>query len=131
MGKVADCSLFAHCFNLAVFTVHNEVAKVMFLRVSVCPQGGGIPACLAGGILAAGLRGVAWSGGLSAPGGVSAPGGGLLGGVCSQGRAGIPACTKADPPGETATAADVTHPTGMHSFFIINFDFSHLILHCT
>ena len=32
----------------------------MFLQVSVCPQGGGIPACLAGGIpacLAAGLGG--------------------------------------------------------------------------
>ena len=44
-----------------IITVHNEVAKVMFLQVSVCPGGGGgIPACLAGGIpacLAAGLQG--------------------------------------------------------------------------
>ena len=55
-------------------------------------------------------------------------GGGLLRGwgacsqgVCSEGvpvpgGAGIPACTEADPPGETATAADGTHPTGMHSY---------------
>ena len=48
------------------------------------------------------------TGGVSVHGGVSAPG-----------RAGIPACTEADPPaGETATAADGTHPTGMHSCFI-------------
>ena len=35
---------------------------------------------------------------------------------------GIPACTEADPsPGETATAADGTHPTGMHSCtFVVN-----------
>ena len=46
-----------------IFTLRNEVAKVMFLQVCVCPQGGGgvggIPACLAGGIpacLAAGLQ---------------------------------------------------------------------------
>ena len=30
---------------------------------------------------------------------------------------GIPACTEADTLGETATAADGTHPTGMHSSF--------------
>ena len=51
----------------------------------------------------------------------------LVPGVCSGGvpgpggsaprRVGIPACTEADPPGETATAADGTHPTGMHSCF--------------
>ena len=52
--------------------------------------------------------------------GVSGPGGrlllgGLLWGVWSSGD-GIPACTEADPPPEeTATAADGTHPTGMHS----------------
>ena len=28
----------------------TKFAKVMFLQVSVCPQGGGIPACIAGGI---------------------------------------------------------------------------------
>ena len=56
-------------------------------------------------------RGGAWSGGVPGPGGVSAPGGCLV-----PGRGvGIPACTEADPPGETATAADGTHPTGLHS----------------
>ena len=37
-----------------------KFAKVMFLHVSVCPQGGGIPACIAGGIPAclAGIQGV-------------------------------------------------------------------------
>ena len=82
-----------------VITVRNEVVKVMFLQVCVCPQGGcGIPACLACGIpacLAAGLQGGllpgwwcllwrgAWSGGVPGPGGrvctpgaVPAPGGG-------------------------------------------------------
>ena len=47
-------------------------------------------------------------------------GGSAPGGVYSQGG-GIPAYTEADPPplpqGETATAADGTHPTGMHSCF--------------
>ena len=59
-----------------VITVRNEVAKVKFLQVSVCPQGGGIPACFAGGIpacLAAGLQGV------------PAPGEYLLWGGCSRG----------------------------------------------
>ena len=38
-------------------------------------------------------------------------------GVCVVLGGGIPACTEADPPppGETATAPDGTHPTGMHS----------------
>ena len=109
----------------------RSFAKVMFLQVCVCPRGGlSIPACLAGGIpacLAAGLQGVCYPsmhcrwypsmlcnrspgglfwGGVPVPRGVSAPGG-----------AGIPACTEATPlpQGETATAADGTHPTGMHS----------------
>ena len=62
---------------------------------------------------------------------MSAPGGGLLlGGVCSQGgcvcswgggvsaaRGGGLLCSEAATPSpeETATAADGTHPTGMHS----------------
>ena len=74
----------------------------MFLQVSVCPQGG-IPACLAGGIparLAAGLWGVCSQGGW----------GGLLPGGAWR------------PPGkQTATVADSTHPTGMHSRFQANF----------
>ena len=81
-------------YTCKIITVRNEVAKVMFLQVCVCPQGGGIPGCLATGV-----RG----------------GGCLFGGVCSWG-AGIPACTETEPPpGEMATAADGTHPTGMHS----------------
>ena len=60
----------------------------MFLQACFGPQGF---AWFLGGVLVPG------------PGGVSAPGG-------------IPACTEADtPPGETATAADGTHPTGMYS----------------
>ena len=76
--------------------VRNEVAKVMFLQVSVSPWGG-----------------------MPGPGG-------LLRGVCSRGvlgpgggGVGIPACTEADPPGDTATAVDGTHPTGMHSCWLI------------
>ena len=68
-------------------TVRNEVAKVMFLQVSVCPQGGGA---------------WSWRGeGCMVPGGVHGRG------------VGIPAFTEADPPPrETATAADGTPPTG-------------------
>ena len=90
-----------------IITVRNEVAKVMFLQVCVCPQGGL-------------LQGGAWSWGVSALGGGLLPGGAWSwGDVCSRGI-GIPACTEADtprPPGEMATAADGTHPTGMHSCF--------------
>ena len=81
--------------------------------------GGGIPACLAGGIPAGphqeGVsrptpRGVSRStpGGSPGPqpGGPPAP---HLGGGC------IPACIEADPPPWMATAAGSTHPTGMHS----------------
>ena len=92
-----------HVFKLAFvpapldfITVCNEVAKVMFLQVSVCPQG-----VCSRGVSAPGTgtwsRG-AWSG---VPGlggawswGVSAPWGG-----CGCSRAGgIPACTEAEPP---------------------------------
>ena len=67
----------------------------MFLQVSVCPQGGGIPACLTGGIpacLAAGLGG----GVVPAPRGVPAPAGCLLWGrgACSGGGVG------GDPPAD-------------------------------
>ena len=62
-------------------------------------------------------RGGAWSRvGLLLGGGCLVQGVPGPGGVCSHGGAvGIPACTEADPPGETATTADGTHPTGMHS----------------
>ena len=57
------------------FYRRQEVAKVMFLQVSVCP--GGVPG---------------------------------LGGVSQH-------ALRQTPPGETATPADSTHPTGMHSCF--------------
>ena len=69
-------------------------------------------------------RGGAWSGGLVPGGclvpGVPGPGGGYLlprgalswGGICSRGvPGGAP---------RTATAAGGTHPTGMHSCFVMN-----------
>ena len=66
----------------------------MFLQVCVCPRGRG---------------GGGWSQGCLLLGGLPGPGGG-------GGGVGIPACTEADPPGETATAAEGMHPTGMHSY---------------
>ena len=68
----------------SIVTVRNEVAKVMFLQVSVCPRG--VPAprgCLVGrgGCLVLGMGKGAWSGGVP----------GLGGG------GGIPACTEVDP----------------------------------
>ena len=99
-----------------LITVRNEVAKVMFSQACVCRRGG------------AWSQGDAWSRGEGL-----VPGGLVPGGVCSRGSGpggvggsgprgslvpggvGIPACTEADPLGEMATAADGTHPTGMHS----------------
>ena len=61
-------------------------------------------------------RGHAWSEGLPGHGWwCLVPGGAWSQGVPGPGGVGIPACTEADPPGETATAADGTHPNGMHS----------------
>ena len=74
-------------------------------RVSV--HGGGVPGP-GGGCRGAAPGRVAWSRG---GGELHVPGGCLL-----WGEGGFPACTEADtPPGETATAADGTHPAGMHS----------------
>ena len=72
-------------YSLRLITVRNEVAKVMCLQASVCPQGEGV--CLS----------ACWD----IPREQTPP------------RADPP--RGADPPGETATAADSTHPTGMHS----------------
>ena len=90
---------------ILVITVRNEVAKVMFLHACVCPQGrGSAPeGCL--------LEGGAWSWGW----GVCSRGCLVPGGVCSWG--GWYPSMHSLPPGETATAADGTHPTGMHSCF--------------
>ena len=98
-----------------VVTVHNEVAKVMFLLACVCLRGG----CLVPGGL---VRGV------SAPGRKwSCPVGGCSGGDGCSGRAewwcllwgGLVSqhAVRQIPPGETATAADGTDPTGMHSCY--------------
>ena len=72
-----------------------------------------------------GPRGVC-PGGVPGPGGacsrgVPGPKGSALGGGCLvPGGGGIPACTEAEPPpGETATAADGMHPTGMHSCYFL------------
>ena len=73
----------------SVVTVNNEVAKVMFLQVSVCPQGGWYPSipcrwypsmpCIRS------PRGGFWSGGVWSGGGVCSRGGVCsLGGVCSR-----------------------------------------------
>ena len=43
--------------------------------------------------------------------------GGLAGGVQAQVWGCIPACTEADTPQQTTTAAGGTHPTGIHSCF--------------
>ena len=76
----------------------------MFLQVSVCPRGGGGKgACSGGGCLV--LGGLLWGVVVVCSGGCLLPRGGLV----SQ------HALRQTPPGETATAADGTHPTGMHS----------------
>ena len=79
----------------ATFYRPHEVAKVMFSQACACPQGGWSRGGVVwGGCLVWGVG--AWSGGL----------------VVSQ-----HALRQTPSPGETATAADGTHPTGMHSCF--------------
>ena len=117
----------------SLVTVSKEVAKVMFLQVCICPQGGGgIPAGPAGGIpacLVAGLQGVtpaylAW--------GVPGPGGELVWGVLClvwvvpaprrvPGLGGylLWGAVERPPHQQTAIVADGTHPTGMHSCYSV------------
>ena len=91
------------------------------VKNSVHGGGGGIPACIAGGIpacLADIWRGVVSQHALHGGGGLQAhtqgeAEGSGQGGL--QARRGFPACTEADRPPWTATAAGGTHPTGMHS----------------
>ena len=64
--------LCLHITFTPIFTVRNEVAKVMFLQVCVCPQGRGVPG--PGGIWSWGW-GLLLGGGHLVPVG-SAPGGG-------------------------------------------------------
>ena len=89
------CIIFCACktvkkyfakVGVVIITVRNEVAKVMFLQVCVCPHGV----------------------------------------VSASVLAGIPPHWEQTPPGETATAADGTHPTGMHSCWEKSFDCKHV-----
>ena len=89
-----------------LFTVRNEVAKVMFLHLSVSPRGGGLPQCVLG---------------------YHPPGAGThtprsrpsLGSRHTPLEQAPPprACTlrSRHPSQQTAIVADGTHPTGMHS----------------
>ena len=108
VGKTVDT------FSSHLFTVRNEVAKVMFSQACVCPPGGvpGPGRCLVPGAVCS------WGGllpGVPGPRG-SAPGGAWSGGVCSGGVVVVSQhALRQTPSGEMATAADGTHPTGMHS----------------
>ena len=105
------------CYHL-----QTKFAKVMFLHMCVCPQGG---TCSkgAGGLVAGRVPapwGV-WSWGGLVPGGCLLQGCLVPGGGCSRGRgcllrvgSGPRGLGCGDPP-VTATAAGGTHPTGMHS----------------
>ena len=78
----------------------------MFSQACVCPQG---EVCLVRGGVCSGGSGPGGMPGLGVcSGGVPGPGG-LLRGLVSQ------HALRRTPPGEMATAADGTHPTGMHS----------------
>ena len=101
----------------------NEVwGKVICLQACVCPQGG----CLVRGVLApegaCSQRGLVWVDACS--GGVPGVGGCLVWGVPGLGGAWSGGCLL---PGGclvetgTATAADGTHPTGMHSCLTLKF----------
>ena len=72
--------------------------------------------CLLWGVCSGGglLWGVSTLGGVGVCTGGSAPGGVCCWGVSAQGGL---LCTEAASTGETATAADGTHPIGMHSCF--------------
>ena len=97
--------------DFTCYRPQTKFAKVMFLHVSVCPQG--VEGCL--GPDPGGLRGLA--GGMSRP----RPRGRLgvgAGQLQAQVWVGVSQhALKQTPPApqQTATAADGTHPTGMHS----------------
>ena len=109
-GCLPHRSCYAWETTVLIFTIRNEVAKVVFLQECVCPQRGtwsrGVSApggcLLQGGVCSGG----AWSwrvpglgGGVFAPEGCLLLGVGCLvpGGSAPRG-VGIPACTEADPP---------------------------------
>ena len=99
-----------------------------YVFTGVCLSTGGCLiwgcACLVRGV--PGLRGgsalggIAWSGVAWSRGVPAWSRGAWSGGVLGPGEVGIPACTEADPPRETATAADGTHSTGMfYSYYYV------------
>ena len=100
----------------------TKFAKVIFLHLSVCPQS---VQCL-GQPKGGGLGGSGWGEGVQAhtrSGGSQPMPGGVVQaqaqGEVSRPKGCIPACTEADTPQQMATAAGSTHPTGMHSCYII------------
>ena len=114
------------CYQTSIFlyliTVRNEVAKVMFLHVSVILFTVGVLSQHALQVVSqhALQQGCLFQGG-SAPGGVCSRGGSAPGGVPALGGllpGGLPApggSVEPLPRKQTATVADGTHPTGMHS----------------
>ena len=97
---------------------HPQQSCEGYVFTGLCLSTGGF--LVPGGLLLGGLVGGVWSGGVWSQGmclvlGGSAPRGVSCLGLGLSATEGIPACTEADPPGETATAADGTHPTRMHS----------------
>ena len=109
------------CYQTSIFlyliTVRNEVAKVMFLHVSVIlfTGGGAIPACIAGGIPACLAAGGSALGGAACSRGVCSRRGLLLGGLLPVGVPAPRGSVEPPPQKQTATVADGTHPTGIHS----------------
>ena len=119
-----------------IITVLKEVAKVMFLQVSVCPQGGWYPSVSCrwyrsmpcsrspGGVCYPSFH-CRWHPSMHcnrSPGGVLVWGGLLpgegsapVGGVCCWGGSAAKGVGVETPRKQTATVADGTHPTGMHS----------------
>ena len=92
--------------NTATFTVRNEVTKVMFLHLSVILSTGGV--CLS----------VWWD---TTPLGPGTPTYQAAPKTRHSPKDKAPLQDQAYPPTgvQTATAADGTHPTGMHSCFLL------------
>ena len=92
-GSLLFFLVYHICTSKGFVTVRNEVAKVMFLHVSVCPRGG-LPQCMLG----CHHREEAHPPLQQIPPWSRHPPGSRL-----------------PPPKQMATVADGTHPTGMHS----------------
>ena len=109
MGSIYKVDMHKISYEkVKLITIRNEVAKVMFLQMYVCPRGRGrypsMPCRWYPTYLVAGLQG-----------GCLLPGGCLLLGVACSGTG----CEGDLPTSlQTATVADGTHPTGMHSRFL-------------